>query len=275
MQSAWLHSIAVRSVWCRAAPPRRVTVSTLNPESSRSASSASGRARSRTAASSMASGMPLSRRHSRTTSARLAAVTANPGAAEAARCANSSTASPSIGSGGDREGVLARRVERLPAGREHGHLGRGPQHRLGEGGAGVDQVLAGVEDQQHPAVPHVLEHGRLLQAGVPFRQPEDGRDLAGEQRRVGHPGQLDEHDAVGEPAGRQRGRGDVQAEPALPDPARADHGDEPGGTQQGRQALRLRHPADEAIGLDWQQARPSLAGELACNEGWAMTTSRG
>ena len=138
-----------------------------------------------------------------------------------------------------REGVLARRVERLPAGREHGHLGRGPQHRLGQSGAGVDQMLAGVEDQQHPPVPHVLEHGRPLQAGVPWRQPEAGRDRAGEQRRVGHPGQLDQHDAVGEPARRQRGRGDVQAEPALPDPARADHGDQPGRPQQGRKALRL------------------------------------
>ena len=160
--------------------------------------------------------------------------------------------------------MLARRVERLPAGREHGDLGRGPQHRLGEGGAGVDQVLAGVEDQQHPTVPHVVEHGRALGVGILFRQPQAGRDLLDEQARVAQPGQLDQPDAVGEPARRQRGRRDVQAEPALPDPARTDHGDQPGGPQQGREALRFRRPADEAVGLDWQQARPSLAGELAC-----------
>jgi hypothetical protein len=125
-------------------------------------------------------------------------------------------------------------------------------------------VLAGVEDEQHPALPHMLEHGRPLQVGVASGQAQADRDRAGEQRRVGYPGQLDEHDAVGEPARRQRRRRDVQAEPALSDPARSDHGNQPSRSQQGSKALRFRRSADEAVRLDRQQTRPSLAGELAC-----------
>ena len=52
-------------------------------------------ARSRTVASSMASGTPSRRWQSRITVARLASVTANPGTTAAAHWANSSTASPS------------------------------------------------------------------------------------------------------------------------------------------------------------------------------------
>ncbi len=52
-------------------------------------------ARSRTAASSMASGTPSRRRQSLVTQARLASVTAKPGTTAAAHRANSSTASPS------------------------------------------------------------------------------------------------------------------------------------------------------------------------------------
>ncbi len=70
----------------------------------RSAIWRSGSARSRTVASSMASGMPSSLRQTVMTSARFSGVTVKPGTAAAARCANSSTASAwpadsSLGSG--------------------------------------------------------------------------------------------------------------------------------------------------------------------------------
>ena len=58
----------------------------------------------------------------------------------------------------DREILLARGVQRLPAGGEEGHPGRVAQNRLGELGARVEHVLAGVEDQQQPLLPQVFEH---------------------------------------------------------------------------------------------------------------------
>ena len=89
-----IHSIAVRSVWCRggAAAAGDGQHAESGGRAGRPARPAAA-PRSRTAASSMASGMPSSRRQTRSTSARFAAVTVNPGAAAAARCANSSTAS--------------------------------------------------------------------------------------------------------------------------------------------------------------------------------------
>ena len=68
------------------------------PVPTRAARSATGSARTRTAASSIASGMPSSRRQSRMACGRSAGVSVNPLTAAAARCANSSTASPASAS---------------------------------------------------------------------------------------------------------------------------------------------------------------------------------
>jgi hypothetical protein len=56
----------------------------------------------------------------------------------------------------DRAGVLAGHRQRLPAGGEHGDDGR-PEQDVGQHGARVDQVLAGVQDQQHSLVAQVLD----------------------------------------------------------------------------------------------------------------------
>ena len=95
----------------------------------------------RTAASSIASGSPSSRRHSSTTVAWFAAVSSNVPDAAAARSVNSMTASfccswASVSAPSrrrqferrDRDHVLTRHLQRLPAGRDHPHLGRSAQH---------------------------------------------------------------------------------------------------------------------------------------------------
>ena len=86
--------MAACSVWCLLTVPRRVPVAAAKPASRRAASSGIGSARTRTAASSIASGMPSSRRQSRMTCGRSAADRLKPLTAAAARCANRSTASP-------------------------------------------------------------------------------------------------------------------------------------------------------------------------------------
>ena len=77
--------------------------------------------------------------------------------------------------------MLSLGVERLPAGGEQGHSGSGAQHGVGEGRAGIDQVLARVEDQQQPLAAQVAEDGRTRR--LPRRQPERRGDGAGEQAR--------------------------------------------------------------------------------------------
>ena len=177
--------MASRSVRWRVSPPSLPPVSIVSRRSSRwsirSASSSSGSARSRTAASSMASGMPSSRRHSRITSARFASLTVNPGSTAAARRANSSMASVVPWRGGVVTGqaepgedvaALAGHVQRLPAGGEHRDLARLGDDGLGEQRAGVDDVLAGVEDQQHALVAQVREHRVELRAARLLGQAE-------------------------------------------------------------------------------------------------------
>ena len=96
-----------------------------------------------------------------------------------------------------REGMLPLGVERLPAGGQQGHPGRGAQHGVGEGGAGVDQVLARVEDEQQPLAAQVAEEGRARRRLVLVRQAERGGDGGREQVGIADPGQVGEPDAVG------------------------------------------------------------------------------
>ncbi len=86
--------MAACSVWCLLTMPRRVPVPEPRPASTRAASSAMGSALTRTAASSIASGMPSRRRQSRIACGRSVSVSAKPLTAAAARWVNSSTASP-------------------------------------------------------------------------------------------------------------------------------------------------------------------------------------
>jgi hypothetical protein len=147
----------------------------------------------------------------------------------------------------DRVHVLARRVERLPAGREDGHQGRVQADRLGQQRAGVEQVLAGVEYQQRRPVTQVVEHRVELRLGILLGQPERGRDRVGEQFRLPQRGQLDQAGTV-VIVGLDVGRG-PQREPGLAHPARPGHGDQPGAAEGGHELDQLAPPPHESGGV--------------------------
>src|SRR5215469_3361682 len=92
LQSPQLHSIEARSVCCRAGRARPPRVNSPSRSPSRSSICSADSTGSRAAASSMASGMPSSRRQILATAAAFASVTANPGTTCAARSANKLTA---------------------------------------------------------------------------------------------------------------------------------------------------------------------------------------
>ena len=143
----------------------------------------------------------------------------------------------------DREVLLAEGVERLPAGREHGHAGRLGQDRLDQVGARVEQVLAGVQDQQQPLVPQVLEQRVEGGPRVLLGQAEHARDRVRQQQRVAQAGLLDDPHAVGVVAGRLGRR--AQRHPGLADAARPDHGHQPAALEHGGNLRQFALPADE------------------------------
>src|ERR1700730_2971767 len=217
--------------------PRLVPVATASPASMRAASSATGSARTRTAASSMASGMPASRRQSLMTSGRSGSVSLNPLNAAAARCANSSTASPAAAltvapESGPGTGSGPSLSTSSP-GRCSGCLlvastlmwllsprnaltklapARLPQPRLDEPGAGARQGLAGAEDKQQLPAAKLVEHRLEPASRARALQAEAQRDGIREQFGIGEAGQFDEAVAV---RGHGIGGG-AQCEAGLP-----------------------------------------------------------
>jgi hypothetical protein len=122
--------------------------------------------------------------------------------------------------------VLTGHVQRLPAGGQDNDAGSLAGHRAGQRRAGVHQVLAGIEDQQQPAVAQVGQDGGQLRPGILLGQPEGGRDGVRQQLRVAQPGQLGQADPVAELAGQASGRAERHAR--LADPAGAGHRHQPG-----------------------------------------------
>lgn len=121
------------------------------------------------------------------------------------------------GQRGDRQQVLAGRLQGLPAGGQDPQARCRPQQRVDQLGAGLHQVLAAVQhDQQLPVGELLHQHvqrrsrGRVGQAqGFEYGVPEQHRLLDG--------GHLDQPDAVGEAAVGLGGG--PQGEPALAHPA--------------------------------------------------------
>jgi hypothetical protein len=162
-----------------------------------------------------------------------------------------------------REGVLAGHVERLPAGDDEGDARRAAQHGVGELAAGVDQVLARVEDEQQLPAAQVVKEMRP--ARLVARRDSDGRgDRAGQLVRVVDPAQVDQPDTVLVAVGRLR-RGS-QCEPGLAHAGRPGDRHEADGAEQRGEAGELILTADEAGGLRGQQAKPSRAGDLASGD---------
>ncbi len=142
---------------------------------------------------------------------------------------------------GDR--LLARDAEGAAAGGEDGESGGGGEEFGDEPGAGLGQVLAGVQDEQQPVVGEpAAEPGGGCAGGVVGEvhgvgDERDEQPLAVELAEVGPPG------AVRVPLGGPvRG---AQREPGLPDSPDAGHGDEAVLRQRGGDALQFRAASHE------------------------------
>jgi hypothetical protein len=79
---------------------------------------------------------------------------------------------------------LAWHPQRFPAGRQDLHLGAGRQQRRDQRGAGAEQVLAGVQDEQQVTVAQLVDEHVEAAAGVLVRQPQRRRDRVRQQRLV-------------------------------------------------------------------------------------------
>lgn len=144
----------------------------------------------------------------------------------------------------DRYAVLAGHVQRLPAGGEDAQPRRLAQQDVAEHRAGVDEVLAGVQDYQQPPLPQMFDHGvqrahpRLLGQ---LQHPGHGRR---DQLGVVQRGQLHQPYPVGEPPARRPGR--AQRGTALAHATRADERHQPRPVQGTLDQGEFLGPAHEA-----------------------------
>ncbi len=143
----------------------------------------------------------------------------------------------------DLEGVLALSVERLPARRQEPHAGRLAHDGLDQRGAGVEHVLAGVQDQQQPTVAQVIEHRVQLGPRVLLGQPEHAADGVDQQLGIAQAGQLDDPHAVG--IGIDGLGADDERDPRFADTAGTDHRHQAGPLEQGGDLREFVLPADE------------------------------
>ncbi|MDD7940124.1 hypothetical protein PHK61_17010 [Actinomycetospora lutea] len=130
---------------------------------------------------------------------------------------------------GDAQGAAARREHAQP---------RAPAEQVGEPVDGVEHVLDVVEQQEAVAVGEVPVQRRDQGLRPRLAEPERARDGRQHQRGVGERGEVDE-DRAGHTAG------DLHREPGLPAAARADHGEQAVGAQQGPRRRDLALPADQ------------------------------
>jgi hypothetical protein len=83
--------------------------------------------------------------------------------------------------------------------------------------------------------------------------PDRGRSILGDERRIGQPTQVDEPDSAGEAIGRRLGRGDREAR--LPDAARTDQCEHPLALEEPAHIVQLLLSAEEAVQLRWKLPR--------------------
>ena len=220
-------------------------VSRRKRSSRRAAISVTPRARVRAAASSMASGMPSSRRQISAMTGAFSARQREAGLRRPAR-ARRRAARPPIGaaasrsatSGGgqaqrrDAVGRLTGNAQRLAAGGQDGQPGRVAQQRVGLTGAGVNQMLAVVQDHQQLLVAQIVGQRSIERTARLLRHAQRAADGRDQQRRVGYRGQLDQPGAVRvalEPVG-----GKLQRKSRLARPSRPGQGQESGASQGDR-----------------------------------------
>ena len=143
--------------------------------------------------------------------------------------------------------VLGGQAERLAGRGQHRQVGAGVDQPAGDLPGGVHDVLAVVEDEERPAdgqgVPGRVQDGVALDP-----QAERGGQGAGDQAGLLDLGQLDH---VGGPAGLGGVGRDLQRQPGLAHPARADDGDQPlagDPVAEGRQVVLPPHQRRRGAG---------------------------
>jgi hypothetical protein len=146
--------------------------------------------------------------------------------------------------GRDREDVLARCRERLPARGDDPHSRRGAHQFGGEPRRRLEKVLAVVEHhQQLPLSRMRKEHRHRLGTGL-VAEVAGGEHHVWDERGIAHLGQLDPPRAVAKTPCQVVHRPEGQAR--LAHAAGADQADQPGGRQLAAQLRKLAAAADEA-----------------------------
>ena len=146
--------------------------------------------------------------------------------------------------GGDPVDALAADAERLPARREQRGLRAVAQQRIRELGAGVEDVLAVVQQQEQAALADRLHHRVHDGQARVLGYAQHGGDGDGGQVRVLQRGKIREPDPVARPV-QELGR-HLKPEAGLARPARAGERDQAGGGDQAAHLGELTVAADEA-----------------------------
>ena len=165
---------------------------------------------------------------------------------------------PVIGQGERRERPcgLAGDAERLAAAGEDAQVGRGAEEGLGEAGAGGDDVLAVVEDEQEMAAAEEGGEGGDERAIGLLAEIERGGDGLHDERGIVDGGEFHKPNAVGKSV--ENIGGNLQGEAGFAGAAGAAEGEQAGAREQ---ALYFRHlalPADKAGELDGEIIRDAF-----------------
>ena len=216
--SSWLQSSVARErLLARRAPVRPTGCEHGSESRRRSAICAGASTPTRAAASSIASGMPSSRRQISATAAAFSSsdelANARRDARRPARANSSARGSP-VGS--DSDGTRQSTSPAMCSGSRlvasTRRFGQARSSALGEPRAGADQVLAVVEHEQQCAARRCAPPAPPPTVGPSGSRRPAPRHRVRHQRRVGEPGQLDEpHAVVGVVAPQRGGRLERQA----------------------------------------------------------------
>ncbi len=149
--------------------------------------------------------------------------------------------------------MLTGHRQRLPAGCQHLHVGRGSQHLRHEPGDGGEQMLAVVHHEQELLGPQVGQQEVEWFGGRLVPQVERCHGSVAHERWIEDFSELDQPRAVAETPAKVGCRPDRQAR--LADAARPDQTDQPGIGELLPNRRELAAASDEARGLSRNVAR--------------------